>query len=92
MNYVEKVLRKEGAWGSLVRQSTRSIHKVMNGMPRDSRQIYVAEAINRCLTWAVTDEGQRYWHNLYKKYYNMSDSEFELLLKTQQIKYNKDLK
>ena len=95
MTYIEKILRKEKCFDSLIRQSSldmfRNVTKTSMRTYYTEPMIVVAETINRCLTWSETVEGRDYWADLYNKYRRMSNDNFKKLL-TPNIKYNKDLK
>lgn len=95
MTYIEKILRKEKCFDSLIRQSSlyrfRNVTKTNMKMYHTETMIAVAETINRCLAWSATVEGMDYWRDLYNKYRRMSSDNFKKLLTTN-IKYNKDLK
>lgn len=95
MTYIEKILRKEKCFGSLVRQSSfdkfsRASNRYISVYKKEP-MVAVAETINSCLTWTLTVEGNDHWINLYNKYRLMSSNDFKKLLTTT-IKYNKDLK
>lgn len=95
MTYIEKILRKERCFDSLVRQSSfdkfsRAANRYISVYKKEPMTA-VAETINTCIIWSATDEGQYYCRDLYNKYSLMSSNDFKKLLTTT-IKYNKDLK
>lgn len=95
MTYIEKILRKEKCFDSLVRQSSfdkfsRTANRYISVYKKEP-MLAVSETINACLLWASTVEGSEYWRDLYNKYRLMSSTDFKKLLPTT-IKYNKDLK
>ena len=95
MTYIEKILRKEKCFDSLVRQSSfdkfsRAANRYISVYKKEP-MVAVAETINACLIWSSTVEGSDYWRDLYNKYRKMSSNDFKKLLTTT-IKYNKDLK